>query len=207
MERFPFVRDPHAAIICGQTGCGKTAFALDLLDPKSGPYRGVFESVFILCPTLSHNQTYLSRSWLWAAGSGVFMVDPKDRLHELIRALSKLFAGETVLFIIDDMSASKAFKKQRDGLSELAFSGRHRRHSVWVLSQRYLSVSKDLREQTQWVAVYACKDRDSFLEVTRENDVLPATTRDEIKEKLAAIPHAKLLIRTAWPPCYQLLSA
>ena len=33
----------------------------------------------------------------------------------------------------------------------LAFSGRHAQQSVWVLTQKYNSVLKDLREQTRWV--------------------------------------------------------
>ena len=58
--------------------------------------------------------------------------------------------------------ASKALTKKRDMLSELAFSGRHAGQSVWVLTQKYNSVLKDLREQTKWIAVFHCKDRDSF---------------------------------------------
>jgi len=43
-------------------------------------------------------------------------------------------------------------------LSELAFSGRHAKQSVWVLVQKYNTVCKDLREQTKWVALFHCKD-------------------------------------------------
>ena len=46
-------RAAHAAVISGQTGCGKTAFILDLLE--KGPYRGVFHHIVILCPTIRHN--------------------------------------------------------------------------------------------------------------------------------------------------------
>jgi len=44
-------------------------------------------------------------------------------------------------------------------LSELAFSGRHAKQSLWVLVQKYNAVCKDLREQTKWVALFHCKDR------------------------------------------------
>ena len=57
-------------------------------------------------------------------------------------------------------------------LSELAFSGRHADQSVWVLT-----VLKDLREQTRRVGLFHCKDRDSFDECLRENDVI--STQDE----------------------------
>ena len=95
----------------------------------------------------------------------MFIVDPGERLHDWLRFWYHLF-------MIDDCSASQAMTKKKDTLSELAFSGRHAQQSVWVLSQRYNSVLKDLREQTQWVALFHCKDRDSFEECLRENDVI-----------------------------------
>ena len=41
------------------------------------------------------------------------------------------------MFIIDDCSTEGEVNKKRDALSELAFSGRHRNHSLWVLMQKY----------------------------------------------------------------------
>ncbi|CAC5403289.1 unnamed protein product [Mytilus coruscus] len=70
-------------------------------------------------------------------------------------------------------------------LSELAFSGRHAEQSVWVISQRYNSVLKDLREQTKWLCMFYTKDRDSFDNCLRENDVIPTLEeRQRIKEEL-----------------------
>ena len=40
-------------------------------------------------------------------------------------------------------------QKNKDMLSELAFSGRHAGASVWVLTQKYNAVLKDLQEQTR----------------------------------------------------------
>ena len=45
---------------------------------------------------------------------------------------------------------------------KLAFSGRHEEQLVWVISQRYLSVLKDLREQTKWICIFYTKDIHSF---------------------------------------------
>ena len=88
-------------------------------------------------------------------------MDPGERLHDYLRAFYSMFAGEPTLYIIDYCSASKALTKKKDMLSELAFSGRHAKQSVWVLSQRYNSILKDLREQTRWTALFHTKDRDS----------------------------------------------
>ena len=43
---------PHCAIFCGQTGCGKTEFVLDLLEEE---YRGVYK--ILLYSDLLYNGT------------------------------------------------------------------------------------------------------------------------------------------------------
>ena len=60
--------------------------------------------------------------------------------------LKSTLKGQQTLFITDDCSAEGEINKKRDALSELAFSSRHRNHSLWVLTQKYNSVSKDVRE-------------------------------------------------------------
>jgi len=192
---------PHSAIICGQTGCGKSVFILDLL---RGPYLAAFRHIVILCPTIRYNKTYQECSWVWNDPE-VYVIDPGERLHDCLRAFYKLFQGEPTLYIIDDCSATKALTKKKDMLSELAFSGRHAMQSVWVLTQKYNSVLKDFREQTRWVAMFHCKDRDSFDECLRENDVIPAEERAVVRQKLAQTKHAKLLLKTDQPVEYHLL--
>ena len=166
--------EPHAAVICGQTGCGKTVFVLDLLE---GPYRGVFRHIVILCPTVQHNKTYKDRPWIWADPE-VYVIDPGERLHDCLRAFFQVFQGEPTLYIIDDCSATKALTKKKDMLSE----------------------------QTKWVALFHCKDRDSFEDCLRENDVIP--TREEraaVRQLLAETKHAKLVLKTDQPAAYQVL--
>ena len=141
----------HSAIVCGQTGCGKTVFILSPLE--EGPYRGFFRHIVVLCPTIEHNKTYKQCPWLWTDPE-VNVLDPGERLHDYLQAFYLVFRGEPTLFIIDDCSATKALTKKKDMLSELAFSGRHADISVWVLTQKYNSVLKDLREQTRWVALF-----------------------------------------------------
>ena len=161
-------KDPHSATICGQTGCGKTVFIPELLEE---PYRGVFQHIVILCPTVKNNKTYQRCPWIWSDPE-VYVVDPGERLHDCLRAFYQVFQCEATLYIIDDLAASKALTKKKDMLSELAFSGRHAEQSVWVLSQKFNAVSKDLREQTRWITLFHVKDRDSFEDCLRENDVI-----------------------------------
>ena len=118
----------HAAIVA-QTVCGKTVFILDLLE---GPYREVFRQIVVLCPTVRHNKTYHQRPWIWA-DAAVYVLDPGERLHDYLPAFYLVFQGEPTLYVIDDCSATKALTK-KDMFSELAFSGRHAKTPVWVLT-------------------------------------------------------------------------
>ena len=90
-------------------------------------------------------------------------------------------------------------------LSQLAFSGRHAEQSVLVISQRYIFVLKDLREQAKWVCMFYTKDRDSFEHCLRENDVVPAKDRQKIKDELSKVKHRKLILKTDQPTGYLLM--
>ena len=188
----------HSAIVCGQTGCGKTVFILSLLE--EGLYRGFFRHIVVLCPTIEHNKTYKQCPWLWT-DPVVYGLDPGERLHDYLRAFYLVFKGEPTLFIIDDCSATKALTKKKDMLSELAFSGRHANISVWVLAQKYNS--PEGRASRRAGSHFHCKDRDSFQDCLRENDVI--STREQralVRQQLAERKHAKLLLKTDQPAAY-----
>jgi len=100
------------------------------------------------------------------------------------------------------MAASRALTKKKDMLSDLAYSGRLAKQSLWVLVQKYNAVCKDLRGQTKWVALFLCKDRFSFVDVLDENDVVPYELRTSIRTRLAECKHAKLLLKTDQPAAH-----
>ena len=88
-------------------------------------------------------------------------------ISEWIKLFKGTLKGHQTLFIIDDCSVEGEINKKRDALSELAFSGRHRNHSLCVLMQKYNSVSKGVREQIKWLCLFFTKDRDSFEDCLR----------------------------------------
>ena len=103
------------------------------------------------------------------------------------------------MFIIDDCSAEGEINKKRDAFSELAFSGRHRQHSLWLLTQKYNNISKDVREQIKWLCLFFTKDWDSFKDYLTENDVIPdKEERNRLKKCLQGRPYSKLILK-----CYQ----
>ena len=153
-----FPSGPHSAIICGMTGCGKTVFMLDLLE---GPYRGLFQHIVLLCPTVRYNEAYQKCPWIWSDPE-VYVIDPGERLHDYLRAFYQVFQCERTLYIIDDCSTSKALTKKKDMLSELAFSGRHAGQSVWVLTPKRHAGSPCSTAKTKTASMNASVKTTSF---------------------------------------------
>ena len=118
---------PHSAVFVGVTACGKTEFLLRLLETV---YKNHFEFIVILYPTILDDKRYLSRKWI-LNDKNIFIVrDVEGRLNEWIKLFKITLGGHQTLFIIDDCSAEGEINKKRDALSELAFSGHHRNHSL-----------------------------------------------------------------------------
>ena len=74
--------------------------------------------------------------------------------------------------------------------------------------QKYNSVSKDVREQIKWLCLFFTKDRDSFEDCLRENDVIPdKSKRDRLKKCLQDRLYSKLILKCYQPTGYHLLSS
>ena len=106
----------------------------------------IFSIIVIVCPTLRFNKTYLERSWIWD-DNFVYCIEPKNQLLRWIEKLTERLANEETLFIIDDIIADETLDKRRQPLLNLAISGRHRMHSLWILTQSYTGIPKSLRRQ------------------------------------------------------------
>ncbi len=62
----------------------------------------------------------------------------------------------------------------------------------------------DVREQIKFLVLFYCKDRDSFEEALRENDVIPSTDeRKKMRDLLAKHKHSKLILITEQPTSFQ----
>ena len=62
-------------------------------------------------------------------------------------------AGSKTLFLINDTIADENRDKRRQSLLELAILGRHRGHSLWLLTQSYTTVPKNIRRQAEMLYV------------------------------------------------------
>ena len=196
-----YVKNPHTAIFSGSTGCGKTQRVLDLLETE---YKHHFDNIVILCPTLRWNKTYLDRSWIWK-DNYVFLLEPKGNLFELVEKLSSMLSSEETLFIIDDMIADENFDKRRQSLLELAISGRHRKHSLWLLTQAYTALPKNLRRQKKQLFVWYPSEKSDLKMIDEETNLINSDDLLKIKERLKSEKHACLYVRLEHPRSFQVL--
>ena len=63
--------------------------------------------------------------------------EPGNCLYDWIGKLGNLLAGCKTLFLINDIIAEETLDKRRNSLLDLAISGRHKGHSLWLLTQSY----------------------------------------------------------------------
>ena len=196
-----YVKEAHTAIFSGSTGCGKTQRVLDLIETE---YKHHFDNIVILCPTLRWNQTYLDRSWLWE-DNYIFLFEPKGNLFELVEKLSASLSGEETLFIIDDMIADETLDKRRQPLLELAISGRHRKHSLWLLTQSYTALPKNLRRQKKMLFTWYPSEKSDLKIIDEETNLMTSADVSKIKEQLKSEKHACLYVRLEHPREFKVL--
>ena len=139
------MKEPHIALFVAPTGVGKTHLALNLLEKE---YKNHFDFIIIICPMLKHNSTYRSRKWVWTDPE-VILIEPGNNLYGWIEKIGNLLARSKTLFLIDDIIANEILYKRRQPLLDLAISGRHKEHSLWLLTQSYTAFPKNIRRQAR----------------------------------------------------------
>ena len=197
-----YIKKPHTATFIGQTGCGKTHLVLELIEKE---YNKHFDNIIIICPTLRDNVAYLSRDWL-KNDDKVWLVDPKDNRYQWIKKLSELLRFLEVLFIIDDISTNESLDKRRQPLLELSISGRHRGHYLWLLTQPYSAIPKNLRRQARPYLHGIQKKGKDLKTIHDENDVLTDDELFVVRDLLKKSKHACLYICNDFSRGFRLLN-
>ena len=197
-----FPKNPHTAIITGSTGCGKTFFVMNLL---TNEYLNYFDVVIVLCPTFLDNDTYIKHINLFNKLEEIkrttFIYSnnfEQNSLEKQIDIYSIKYKRKEILFLLDDMISDSSIVKKRTSFTYLASCGRHTNRSLWILTQKYNCVGKDVRAQAAWICSFHCKDIHSFRDMIDEND-----TDDfdfvETRKFLKGGKRRKLFLKTDFP--------
>ena len=153
------------AMFIGSVGAGKSREVLRLLENE---YFDFFEIVVLLCPTITINSTYIECYFLWK-DSKIYTIKPKDDLIKWVDAISKEANGKKTLFILDDCIGKKDLDKKHSDLYELAISVRHRKQSLWFLTQTYVGIPKRFRRLVNMTFVWFLKDKNDQEQIAYEN--------------------------------------
>ena len=143
---------PFHCIITGPRNCGKTKYLIEQLRRQ---FKNVFDYIILICPTYDRNKTYRG----FAKNDKHFLVLMLDasnqaEIEELLNLCAVLFSGTNTLIILDDCAVSKDLKNRSNKFIELAFSGRHKGLSVWVLTQQLTSIAKPVRDNVGCVIAF-----------------------------------------------------
>ena len=122
----------------------------------------------------------------------------------MIEKISNLLAGSTTLFLIDDRIANETLDKRRQPLLELAISGRHRGHSLWLLTQSYTAIPNNIRRQAKMLYVWYPKNRTDLNTIHEENDVIGPEELARAKAQLKQGKHTCLIMRMEHPRAYKI---
>ena len=122
----------------------------------------------------------------------------------MIEKISNLLAGSATLFFIDDIITDETLDKPRQPLLELAILGRHRQHSLWLLTQSYTTVPNNIRRQAKMLYIWYPKNRTDLNTIYKENDVIETGELARVKAELKRGKHTCLIMRMEHPRAYMI---
>ena len=122
----------------------------------------------------------------------------------MIEKISNLLAGDKTLFLIDDIIVDETLDKCRQPLLELAISGRHWGHSLWLLTQSYTAGPNNIRRQAKMLYVWYPKNRMDLNTIHEENDVIGPEELARVKAQLKRGKHTYLIMRMEHPRAYMI---
>ena len=122
----------------------------------------------------------------------------------MIEKISNLLTGDKTLFLINDIIADEILDKRCQPFLKLAISGRHRGHSLWLLTQSYTAVPNNIRRQAKMLYVWCPKNRTDLNTIHEENDVIGLEELARVKAQLKRGKHTCLIMRMEHPRAYMI---
>ena len=145
----------------------------------------------------------LNRVW---NDPNVIPIEPGNNLYYLVEKISNLLAGDKTLLLTDDIIANETLNKCRQLLLELAISGRHRGHSLLLLTQSYTAILNNIRRQAKMLYIWYPKNRTDLNTIHEENDVIGPEELARVKAELKRGKHTCLIMRMEHPRAYKIRS-
>jgi len=149
---------PGLTLFCGSTGSGKTVSICNILSKKSMLSR-YFDKIIIFCLS----PCPMLQDCLQLEDKDIINDDDPAKLRTILnkqKELVKTDKFETiphVLIILDDMAQSRTFLRSK-ALQELAFASTHAKISVWITTQSYMQIPRNVRINAHSILLFSgCK--------------------------------------------------
>jgi hypothetical protein len=149
---------PGLTLFCGSTGSGKTVSICNVLSKKS-MLSGYFDKIIIFCLS----PCPMLQDCLQLEDKDIINDDDPARLRTILnkqKELVKTDKFETIphlLIILDDMAQSRTFLRSK-ALQELAFASTHAKISVWITTQSYMQIPRNVRINAHSILLFSgCK--------------------------------------------------
>ena len=101
------------------------------------------------------------------------------------------------------MIADETLDKCHQPLLKLARSGRHRDHSLWLLTQSYTAIPNNTRRQAKMLYVQYPKSRTDLNTIHEENDIIGQEELARVKAQPKRGKHTCLIMRKEHPRAYK----
>ena len=89
---------------------------------------------------------------------------------------------------------------------KFGISGRHRKHSLWLLTQSHTAISKNLRRQKKQLFVWHPSEKSDLRMIDEETNLMTSDDVSKIKGQLKSEKHACLYLQLEHPRTFQVLS-
>lgn len=162
---------PFNALIVGPTNSCKAQY---LLKQLRGPFRGQFDYIMLLCPTVLQNKTYFG-----LLGNESHVICPEQHeVDQWLSIASLVFENTSTLIVLDEYAASKDMKGFKNQLVSLGFSLRHSGIGVWVLTHQTTSIVKPFRENMAAFVLFYTSSTTTAIFEDYAGDLSPKEYRD-----------------------------
>lgn len=143
-------------LICGSRGSGKSNLLTNIVCRNKPFFKGHFNKIYLFSPT-AKSDTKICTNIVEKINFGNYYDKYDDEaLEEILdnqMGQIEMYGrdvSDKLLFIFDDLvSSNDAFSNSKNAITKLVFNSRHYNASVIILSQRYISVPKNVRTNAQ----------------------------------------------------------
>lgn len=146
--------DDLVFLICGARGSGKTSLLLNMICRDKPFLKKKFNKIYLFSSTAMSDDKIKCKIIDKIEYGSYFDSYDDSVLEEILEEQQKNIINhgknkaDSLLFIFDDMiSDSQAFSNKKNAITKLVFNGRHYKSSCFIISQRYLTIPKNIREQ------------------------------------------------------------